>query len=474
MIEIICKEGQNKEQEEAVGITPPKNIRQVGSPRGRHKVYVEDYVYTYLRTIAQNKENCAAVLLGKSRVAKDLRYTFISGAIECGQAVFQWEKIMLDESFWDYIYKEQKKYFEESEIVGWFIGKQGKSLELQPAIEAAHRKYFAGRDKVLMLMDITEGEELIYVNEQGYLQKREGYYIYYEKNIFMQEYMVSKKEEENKLLLLSEQESILWGEGVEPNLLMQSEAVQKTEIPETSQKEWEELRKEIEDTETAQEPQIFVKSSLEESKTQAEQALQSYRSMVLDKKGKQAEKQSRKLLYTAASFFMILICVIGITTINNYRKMKEVESALHVIKTSVEGTDEKKGTEGEEELKVESVESQVQPLDSQAQPEAVQAGAAQTDNSGQTQNQIQDSGQTQNVTPEPPVPEPPVQEPAAPPAPDPQPAAEPKYYTVLAGDTLESICLKLYNSKDIMNTLCQLNGIENGNKIKAGQKLLLP
>ena len=47
MIEIINKEDSAKEnwnhQEESIRL--PKNIRQMGSPRGRHKIYLEDYVY---------------------------------------------------------------------------------------------------------------------------------------------------------------------------------------------------------------------------------------------------------------------------------------------------------------------------------------------------------------------------------------------------------------------------------------------
>ena len=52
--------------------------------------------------------------------------------------------------------------------------------------------------------------------------------------------------------------------------------------------------------------------------------------------------------------------------------------------------------------------------------------------------------------------------------------SEPQYYTVQAGDTLESICLKIYQDKSKVAALCQANGIENGNQIQAGQKLILP
>ena len=72
MIEIVCKD---RLQEEEGKVCLPQNIRQIGSPRGRHKIYIEDYVYTYLKSMAQKKESCAAVFLGKGQVIKDIRYT---------------------------------------------------------------------------------------------------------------------------------------------------------------------------------------------------------------------------------------------------------------------------------------------------------------------------------------------------------------------------------------------------------------
>lgn len=45
MIEIVCKDGLQEEKKEG-NISLPRNIRQVGSPGGRHKIYIEDYVYT--------------------------------------------------------------------------------------------------------------------------------------------------------------------------------------------------------------------------------------------------------------------------------------------------------------------------------------------------------------------------------------------------------------------------------------------
>lgn len=407
MIEIICRENQQEEQE----IKPPKNIRQVGSPRGRHKIYVEDYVYTYLRNQARTVQKSAAVLLGKSYVSKDMRYTFISGAIECGRAVFQFDSIYLDESFWEYIYEEGKEYFSDTTIVGWFVGKKGEGMQLTTAIESAHRKYFTGRDKVLMLMDAEEDEELFYIYEQGYLQKREGYYIYYEKNISMQEYMIKKREEKSA-------EETEW------------ESLHK-EMREEIVEEEKEERKE------AAREKIFVKSSMEEPLSEGERALQNYRQLMQEKRGHKVERQNKRFLYAAASFFLMVFCVVGITTINNYRKMKEVEDVLHIIKEETK--------EETSDLIVESVESDVVPLEEEQQQTEQQVLEIQN-----VETKTQEQQAIQQQTP------------------------EPQYYVVQAGDTLESICLKIYQDKSKIAELCQVNGIANGNQIQAGQKLILP
>lgn len=545
MIEIICKDDPQKatadNREGTVFL--PKNIRQVGSPRGRHRIYLEDYVYTYLRSAAKNSETCAAVFLGKSQVVKDIRYTFVSGVVECSAAVFQWENICLDESFWDYIYKEQKQFFSELEIVGWALGKAGQTMELTPAVEAAHRKYFAGRDKVLMLIDILEGEELFFVYEQGYLQKREGYYIYYEKNLAMQEYMIYKREEEMRLAKLRYSELTAEDAGEETERLSEEEHGQTDPLfAETEEHASQVFGKENGQTELFAEDdgEQDAESSIhteqwqdarpipKEPKTQAEEALESYRKMLLERQGKREERQNRKFLYTASSFFLVVLCVIGITTINNYWKMQKVEDVLNVIShgkgqaSSSSGTgalEEKKDAASEEPLVVETVESQVEPLDSNggeqdssaksdtgaksadeesendSDKSSTGSGQASTENSvngesqndtdkpstgseqasaensvdGESQNDSSEpsdgQGQDASVNPTDGAKQEEAQETSA---------GQQRYYTVQAGDTLNSICLNIYKTKDMVKVLKEVNGIEDGDKILVGQKLLLP
>lgn len=552
MIEIVCREGIQEEKKEG-SLCLPKNIRQIGSPGGRHKIYIEDYVYTYLKSMAQKEESCAAVFLGKSQMMKEIRYTFVSGAVECKAAVFQWDHIQLDDNFWEYIEKEKKEYFQEKEIVGWFLGKKGQAMSLPPAVEAAHRKYFAGRDKVLMLLDVMEEEEAFFIYDQGYLQRREGYYIYYEKNAPMQEYMISKRQEEQRmerLMLLGETEILQVPEKVrelrrpekeyeksgekelEPAQDSQQRELEPAQNSQQRELEYaqgsqqreleyaqtgfqEELEEAYGDQEQGlEEPgtdlqrkksgflegaeKIFAKSNLEEPKTQAEEALESYRYMILERQGRQIERQNRKFLYTAASFFLVVVCVIGITTINNYRKMQEVEDVLHVMKDSER---EEKRSESQDKVVVESVSSQVtketpdqsssgsesreaeesqaektaesnesegsqeeNPADSGKDETSQGEGTAESEQDGNTQNedkpqdaQAQENSAQGN----------PAQETSA-------GQQEARYYTVKSGDTLASICINIYHNKDMMKKVCEVNGIENGDKIYAGQKLLLP
>ena len=414
-------------------------------------------------------------------------------------------------------------------------------------VEAAHRKYFSGRDKVLMLMDVLEGEETFFIYDQGYLQKREGYYIYFEKNLPMQEYMIFKKEEELRMEELaiqpaepkrqgqpefaklhselepgsegkaqgrmdqqepekdnpSSQETGRQESALEEKEKEEAQEGQGDKEPLDSQEEFRKLRQELaQETGAGWQEKIFAKSNLEEPKTQAEEALESYRHMILEKQGRQIARQNRKVLYTASSFFMVVVCVRGITTINNYCKMQEVEDVLHVMRDTGSG---KKRSETGDGPVVESVMSQVDPLEGQEDEAAQTEGdkpAAPQDGSGQggtvegagtgQEGAVEGSGDGQ---PEGQPQEGTGQEGAVEGSGTEQPEEgaesqgensgeseetsvaqpqQPRYYTVKAGDTLASICIDIYHDRSMMKKVCEANGIENSDKIYVGQRLTLP
>ena len=51
---------------------------------------------------------------------------------------------------------------------------------------------------------------------------------------------------------------------------------------------------------------------------------------------------------------------------------------------------------------------------------------------------------------------------------------EGEVYTVQKGDTLATISKKIYGDSSHVEAICKMNGLEDGNLIFIGQKLLLP
>ncbi|MCD7832474.1 MAG: LysM peptidoglycan-binding domain-containing protein [Lachnospiraceae bacterium] len=61
----------------------PKNIRQIGEIQGRRKICLEDYVMTYIRKMESRGDgNYLGVLLGERRNTDDAEYVFVRGIME--------------------------------------------------------------------------------------------------------------------------------------------------------------------------------------------------------------------------------------------------------------------------------------------------------------------------------------------------------------------------------------------------------
>lgn len=177
-------------------LKPPKNVRQIGQVDSTKKIYVEDYVMTYMKQIAmKNYGNYqVAILLGSFAQSEEGEHIYIRAAVEVEDIQFDEEKIFSNEA-WNGIYEDIKNYFTEVEIVGWYITRPGLILELDDKIKKIHVDNFAGQDKTLMMYDSIEREDAFYIYDENQLKKQNGYYIYYEKNEPMQNYMVEHKEQ---------------------------------------------------------------------------------------------------------------------------------------------------------------------------------------------------------------------------------------------------------------------------------------
>lgn len=175
----------------------PKNIRQIGSPAGHTKVYIEDYVITFLNSLPMDKNTYVrgAILFGeKKQIGNDL-VIFIRGAIEGQNLELDLDETVFDDEVWREIYQQKERLFSGLDVIGWALLRMGFSVRLNDKIKKTHFENFPGEGKVLYMMDDLEGEDAFYVFRGEDLSRQNGYYIYYEKNPMMQNYLVERRQD---------------------------------------------------------------------------------------------------------------------------------------------------------------------------------------------------------------------------------------------------------------------------------------
>ena len=175
----------------------PKNIRQIGSPAGHTKVYIEDYVITFLNSLSIDKNTYVrgAILFGeKKQIGNDL-VIFIRGAIEGQNLELDLDETVFDDEVWREIYQQKERLFSGLDVIGWALLRMGFSVRLNDKIKKTHFENFPGEGKVLYMMDDLEGEDAFYVFRGEDLSRQNGYYIYYEKNPMMQNYLVERRQD---------------------------------------------------------------------------------------------------------------------------------------------------------------------------------------------------------------------------------------------------------------------------------------
>jgi LysM repeat protein len=441
--------GQNvsnaSESANAVPIKIPKNIRQVGSIGNRNKViYVEDYVMTFIKQLSDKEPaGCrVAILLGYYVNGEEHKKLFIKGAIEMKDADLG-NGIALTDEGWTSIYEAIKKYFTDVEIIGWALIGPEFFLESSEKVRKIHTDNFSGPDKTLLKMDSMEKEEGFYFHEGSQMVKQNGYYIYYEKNEEMQNYMIENKSEDMRI-----------------------------------------------------------------EETYTDQATRKIRTIIQDKKEVKDDRNVVRLLYAASSLLAIIVLVIAATMLDNYDKMRSMETALNTISQSLNNTGkedgqqvadgsgdkksnedkdgnqekdttgnkdttgEKDAAEGkEDEVEVETVNGNITSTPKEGDN-------AKTDNQKDSEpgNKQETADNEKNEPDAEKVPTQAAQkeENKDKEEPSQEASATVKYYTVKSGDSLAGISFKLYNTYSYMEKIKKLNGIEDENKILAGQKLIVP
>ena len=435
MIEMVYR-GTSKDGKERNSL--PKNIRQIGDAGKEKRVYIEDYVITFLE-----KTDCV-VLLGEVWQNGSMKCFFADGAVKI-------ESELPEDASWEGVYREMKASFPGREILGW--AKKMEELEeetLPEKIADVHREQFPGEDRLLFLYDEEENAN-VYLTESTGLLKQPGYCIYYEKNEQMQNYMIKVNE----------------GKSVESEAKGQDKAIRS--FRRRFSEKYENAPKEERRQPSGRTPAMV------------------------------------RFLYGASMFLVLTILIIGVTMVNNYGRMKDMEVTLQemalgetqketkALTASAQAEGEKNQektalneTEKTWVLKESSTESTAM-TESGSQTKETTVQTAETAQSRSTEQQMdrqssqsEKNSETNTQTTE--------KETNAQTNTDAQGSMSASSrstasdhvaqyqaeYTVREGDTLAIVCRMYYGNLDKLQEICDLNGITDPNTILPGQKLVLP
>ena len=175
----------------------PNNIRQVGTPGEKIKIYIEDYVMTYLNQITGEKpaEQKMALLLGEKVQKENTDIYFISAAMAVVPVEWKEDQFKLSSDEWAALYDRIDQYFKNKHILGWFLSRPGQAASADGQIEKIHTDNFRDKGNLFYTSDPLDREDAFYLYENGHLFRQHGYYIYYDRNEDMQNYMIEIRQE---------------------------------------------------------------------------------------------------------------------------------------------------------------------------------------------------------------------------------------------------------------------------------------
>ena len=280
VIEILCKKDDPDKSEENpkdnnTCIRRPKNIKQIGDVSSDKKIYIEDYAFTYINSIAYNspQEEQAGVLLGELAKEGNERCVFVKGVIKAALGDTSDTGIYFNENIWNKIYSDTEKYFPDLSVVGWFAVMPEVTDERMARLKKLHLDNFAGNMKTLYLVDTVEKEEHFYLYENGTLKRQKGYVCFYERNYEMQEYMLERSE----------------------------------------------------------------KKSCEDASD--DRVIRNIRNVIREKEELKEQRKSGSFMYGVSAFLVVVIIVIGINLMNNYEKMRRLNQSVDNLMNQLEGNE---------------------------------------------------------------------------------------------------------------------------------------
>lgn len=290
-------------------IVLPKNIRQMGDVHGKEKIYMEDYVMTYIRKKEQQGENGSiGILLGERHETMEGTYIFVRGIYEV-----PWEeenkrcantreeiKEAQQENTEDKGNKESKENKEnnadaqtkKTESMQEQTERKSEEeciekppLTLKERLHKGRIEYFPGWDvegccvigkyspellerlfEILpgtrqLIFHLQEQEETVYWRNESEYRRIHGYFVFYEQNRKMQEYLSD----------------------------------------------------------------VFGASTVEQENT-SERAIKNFREKIREK----SEQKAGSMLKLASSFFVITVLVAGAVAVNRIDEIRKVRNVTNM------------------------------------------------------------------------------------------------------------------------------------------------
>ena len=213
----------------------PKNIRQMAEKEERVRVYLEDYAYTFIHKLNCEGRVRTGVLLGSRAIVENKRCWFVKGAVELedipdnadmendpdaesqnenNQGISSQSEIgqvkgrgsddsqskseseTITQQIWNNTQAVIQEYFPECNVCGWFICGSEENFPDGEQLKKTHRQIFSGEN---CLMYWKQGDEdSFWMEEDEVILHLKGYFVYYEKNEEMQNYMLSRHEEQSE------------------------------------------------------------------------------------------------------------------------------------------------------------------------------------------------------------------------------------------------------------------------------------
>ena len=249
----------------------PKNVRQIGNVSDSPKIYVEDYVDTFFAQLSEKSEKSkapiGAFLVGDIQSGGDEDYVYIYGAIQMHDLKMSGNEYVIDEDTWKHAYEDCKQFFEDGEMLGWFVAHPGVPLTPDSSAIKLHKKSFPKKNTVFIMKDPVEKDETYFVHKMNDLMEIGGHYTYYEKNPCMQNYMIASRKKNGAV------------------------------SPET-----------VED-----------------------RAAQDFRDLVRKRGERQKRRKAGGLMYAASACLVLVLIIMGVSMVNSFDRMKSVQSKLDAL-----------------------------------------------------------------------------------------------------------------------------------------------